>query len=89
MASKPCKSLKKIYQPDVIMPEMNAYQLAAIVKEKYPTIKIQLSSGFADKHHAYMMDDDLWKNLLHKPFDSQTLLKKIQDSLDEKGGDRR
>ena len=70
---------------DVIMPEMNGYQLAAMVKKKYPTIKIQLFSGFADRHHADILDDNLHKNLLHKPFNLQTLLKRIQNCLDEKG----
>jgi len=69
---------------DVIMPGIDGYQLAAIVKEKYPTIKIQLSSGFADERHAGMVDDNLQKNLLHKPFNAQTLLKRMQDFFGEK-----
>lgn len=62
---------------DIIMPEMDGFKLAAIVKEKYPSIKIQLSSGFSDNYNMDMVDDDLQQNLLTKPFNSQTLLHKI------------
>lgn len=62
---------------DVIMPEMDGYQLAAIVKEKYPAIKIQLVSGFADSDHANIVDDELREHIVYKPFNSQDLLKRI------------
>jgi len=62
---------------DVIMPEMDGHQLAAIVKEKYPDIKIQLASGF--DHHLMGKDVDqhLQHNLLKKPYTSQELLQAI------------
>ena len=69
---------------DVIMPEMDGYQLAAIVREHYPDIKIQLASGFSDGRHANHSDDELHRNLLHKPFNSQTLLQRIKKVLDQK-----
>lgn len=69
---------------DIIMPEMDGYQLAAIVKEKYPTIKIQLASGFSDDRNIGMADESLQQNLLHKPFNSQVLLQRIRDLLNKK-----
>ena len=66
---------------DVIMPEMDGYQLAETVKKKYPAIKIQLASGFNDEHNANLVDDDLRKMLLHKPYDSKTLLLRIRELL--------
>lgn len=71
---------------DVIMPEMDGYQLAAIVKNKYPDIKIQIVSGFSDNHDMDMdmVDDDLQQNLLTKPFTSQALLQKIHELIKEK-----
>ena len=66
---------------DIIMPEMDGYQLAAIVKEKYPDIKIQLTSGFSDNHNIDMVDKSLQHNLLLKPFDSQVLLQRIKTLL--------
>jgi PAS domain S-box-containing protein len=62
---------------DVIMPEMDGYQLAAIVKEKYPITKIQMVSGYTGEVEASMVvaKND---NLLVKPFDSQTLLQRLR-----------
>lgn len=69
---------------DIIMPEMNGHQLAAIVKQKYPTVKIQLASGFASDNNASLVDEKLQQNLLFKPFSSQALLHKIHELLNEK-----
>lgn len=66
---------------DVIMPEMNGYQLATIVQEKYPSVKIQLASGFSDEHHMDMDNDTLYQQLLYKPYNSQTLLQRIRELL--------
>lgn len=67
---------------DIIMPEMDGNELAAIVQKKYPSIKIQLASGFSDNHHTNMMDENLQKNILPKPYHSQALLKRIRQLLD-------
>ena len=67
---------------DVIMPEMDGYQLATIVQQQYPTVKIQLASGFTDERHINMADDSLHKNLLHKPYNSKELFKSIRNLLD-------
>lgn len=67
---------------DIIMPEMDGYQLAAKVQEKYPEIKIQLVSGFSDDRHINMVNDELYDNLIYKPYQSHTLLKRIRDLLD-------
>jgi len=71
---------------DVIMPEMDGYQLVAKVKSKYPSVKIQLASGFADITNSGMIDHKLNQNMLNKPYNSQTLVKcirKLLDSVDE------
>lgn len=67
---------------DVIMPEMDGYQLSEIVREKYPTIKIQLASGFSDDRHIDSTYPSLHENLLHKPFLAKTLLKRVRELLD-------
>ena len=66
---------------DVIMPEMDGYELAAIVQEKYPNIKIQLASGFNDDRHVNNINDSLHENLLHKPYHSKKLLLRIRELL--------
>ena len=68
---------------DVIMPEMDGYQLSSLVQQKYPNIKIQLASGFSDKVNVDMVDDILVQNMLHKPISTQTLLKSIRQLLDK------
>jgi len=68
---------------DIIMPEIDGYQLAAMVKEKYPGIKIQLISGFTDDRNMSMIDENLQKNILYKPFNSQSLLQRIHELLNE------
>jgi len=66
---------------DVIMPEIDGYQLAASVQKKYPGIKIQLVSGFSDDRHLKMVDDNLHKNLISKPYNAQELLQGIRKLL--------
>lgn len=66
---------------DIIMPEMDGYQLSAIVKDKYPDVKIQLASGFSENYNMNMVDEELHQNLLTKPFSSQALLQKIYELI--------
>jgi len=68
---------------DVVMPGMNGYQLTELIKLNHPHIQIQLASGFNDSHNLNMYDSNLHKNLLQKPFQSQTLLKRVRDLLDK------
>jgi len=68
---------------DVIMPEIDGYQLAEIVQKKYPNTKIQLASGFSDDRHKDIIDQSLHQNLLNKPYYSKTLLIRIRELLDE------
>ena len=67
---------------DVVMPDMDGYELALIVSEKYPAIKIQMASGFSDDRQNALADDTLHKNLLPKPYRAQALLQKIRSLLD-------
>ena len=66
---------------DVIMPNMDGYQLARQVSELYPSVKIQLASGFSDKSHAGS-DHKLKNNMLNKPYSSKQLLTSIRLLLD-------
>ncbi len=68
---------------DVIMPNLDGYQLAAQVQQCYPHIKLQMVSGFADDRHNHMTDDALHQNILYKPYASNTLLVRIRNLLDE------
>jgi len=69
---------------DVIMPNMDGYQLAEIVKKKYPDIRVQLASGFVGEHERHIVDNDLQDSLLYKPYTSQALLESIRSLFDIK-----
>ena len=68
---------------DVIMPEMDGYQLAAMVQKQYPQVKIQLASGFTDDRHSDKLSVDLLNNMIQKPFNIKEVLIKIRHLLDE------
>lgn len=68
---------------DVIMPEMDGYELAAIVKDKYPKVKIQLASGYTDERNRKFIDKELQKRLLAKPFSTQSLLQRVDELINE------
>ncbi|RLA05030.1 MAG: hypothetical protein DRQ47_02190 [Gammaproteobacteria bacterium] len=67
---------------DIIMPDMDGYQLSAIVHEKYPEIKIQLASGYAGEQYPNTIDESLQNNLISKPYQGESLLKHVRDLLD-------
>jgi signal transduction histidine kinase/CheY-like chemotaxis protein len=64
---------------DVIMPNIDGYELASIVKEKYPDIKIQLVSGYPESRNTDTIDFQLHKNMLYKPVESDILLSRIRE----------
>ncbi len=68
---------------DVIMPGMNGYQLAQEVINKYPKTKIQMVSGFNAIENSVDVIEELQKNQLRKPFNSNELLKHVRDLLNE------
>jgi len=67
---------------DIIMPEINGYELASIVQKKFPSIKIQLTSGFTGEQHSDIENNELNKNILNKPYNSIVLLQRIRELLD-------
>lgn len=68
---------------DVIMPDMDGYELAHIIHYKYPDIRIQLCSGFADAHGLTVTNENLFNNMLHKPFSSKELLQRVKVLLED------
>jgi len=67
---------------DILMPDMNGYQLAACAMEQYPDLKIQLISGFTDETSIRSIDEKFHQNLIYKPYNSVELLTNIRALLD-------
>lgn len=67
---------------DVIMPDENGYELAAKVRHQYPNVKIQMISGFSDTVTPSEVDVELSRNQISKPFNVNTLLKRVRELLD-------
>jgi CheY-like chemotaxis protein len=67
---------------DVIMPNMDGYQMAEKIMEFYPKVKIQLSSGFSGERQSILKDSELEDNMLYKPYESNELLSRIRLLLD-------
>lgn len=64
---------------DIVMPKMDGYDLAEIVKKEYPKVKIQFVSGFHDIDTKQEIDKELQKNILRKPYVITELLKIIRE----------
>lgn len=68
---------------DVIMPEMDGFELAHIIRHTYPDIKIQLCSGFSESKGKTVTIGSLSENLLEKPFTVKQLLTSIKEALNK------
>lgn len=69
---------------DVIMPETDGYQLAEEARKKQPGLKIQMISGYNEKHYIKGADQTLLQQQLSKPCSAKLLLQRIRQLLDEK-----
>lgn len=67
---------------DIIMPKMDGFELSEIVKEKYPHVKIQLASGFAERTTPRTGDEPPAEEWLRKPYRAKDLYKRLRELLD-------
>jgi PAS domain S-box-containing protein len=74
---------------DVIMPgSLDGYELASLVQEKYPSLKVLLSSGFIKRREESVNDDsnylaEMSIPLLSKPYNQMELAQAIRHTLDD------
>lgn len=66
---------------DVIMPNMDGFELAHIISYTHPNIKIQLCSGLENVMGKTVTNETLAKNILTKPFTSKQILTKVHELL--------
>lgn len=67
---------------DIIMPNMAGYELAIIVQENYPEIKIILMSGYSESRNLADLDIKQVDGILKKPFKQTELLSSVRAALD-------
>jgi PAS domain S-box-containing protein len=67
---------------DIIMPGMDGHELARQVKQQFPLIKIQLVSGYSDVAPSGNEYEELYERILHKPFNSEDVLRCIKELME-------
>lgn len=69
---------------DLVMPGgMSGYDLCAIVRERYPTVRLLLTSGYAEETvHAQKLADERL-SILRKPYRQAELARAISDALSD------
>ncbi|NNG00430.1 MAG: response regulator, partial [Desulfobacteraceae bacterium] len=70
---------------DVIMPDIDGYELSSIIRKKYPQVKIQIVSGFEDDRHKNKEGHKLRANIVYKPYTAYKLLACARNLLEVNG----
>ena len=67
---------------DLIMPKMNGDELAANVKEMFPTASVLFTSGYTNNNivHNGVLREGV--NFMHKPYSAHEISKKVRNILD-------
>jgi two-component system, response regulator YesN len=73
----------QIVVSDINMPFMNGLEMARIVKEKYPEIKVILLTGYEDFKYAQEAIKVRAFDYILKPIDSEALVEKVKLAADE------
>jgi YesN/AraC family two-component response regulator len=67
---------------DVVMPGMSGGQLAELLAEKYPSMKVLFVSGYSEQVVLRRKIANLGTNFLQKPFTLKSLAAKVREVLD-------
>jgi two-component system, cell cycle sensor histidine kinase and response regulator CckA len=66
---------------DVIMPAMNGIELANLLRQASPGIRIVLTSGFGPKEIGRVAGDAQPYRIIWKPFKTESLVRMIENAL--------
>ncbi len=69
---------------DVIMPEMNGFELADMVKTCHPKIKVLYMSGYTEPFRLAQRRVDPGFAYLQKPFTPESLAQHVRETLDQR-----
>jgi two-component system, cell cycle sensor histidine kinase and response regulator CckA len=67
---------------DVVMPEMNGFELANQIKARYPGVPVLYVSGYAEESVVSEQFAKLGAVFLRKPFTLEELVGKVKEMLD-------
>jgi two-component system, cell cycle sensor histidine kinase and response regulator CckA len=67
---------------DVVMPGLNGYDLARVVRARYPQIRVLFVSGYNELDLGTEPDTDRNATLLAKPFSTEDLTRRVRTLLD-------
>lgn len=68
---------------DILLPDLRGTEVAKIIKDKYPSLKIFIISGYADENETLYCNSQL-EGLFIKPVKMQDLYTKLSEVLDSK-----
>jgi DNA-binding NarL/FixJ family response regulator len=66
---------------DLDMPRLNGEQVHAQLREKYPHVRVLISSGYLDHEREASLRKAGVDGILYKPYDSSALLSAVKDLL--------
>lgn len=66
---------------DVIMPQMGGRELARVLRQQYPGLRVLYASGYTEANFGLHATTPLDAPLLAKPFTSRELLRKTREAL--------
>jgi PAS domain S-box-containing protein len=67
---------------DVVMPQMNGFELAAQLRQRYPQMRILLMSGYSQTELADREALDRRVPLIQKPFSNRDLMDRVREMLE-------
>ena len=67
---------------DVIMPQMDGYELTSFAQAHFPKVKVLLTSGYSDDRRGDLVTDEVSGSLIRKPYNSRQLLTRIRTTLE-------
>jgi two-component system cell cycle sensor histidine kinase/response regulator CckA len=71
---------------DLTMPEMDAEELVPVLNQKYPDLRIILTSGYPEEEARRGLPRGAVTGFLQKPYSAATLTEKVEETLRRGGG---
>lgn len=67
---------------DVVLSGMRGDELASILRDRWPGLRVILTSGYSQERLLHEMDSGQAPAFLHKPFSASSLARRVREELD-------